>query len=64
MAGSIITAGGKGLLTAFGVVSNELNSYAWSLTSTIGITKIHEVVHKLAKENPEMYNLLKDSGIL
>ena len=70
MAGSIITAGGKGLLKASSVVSGvelksvELNSYAWSLTGTIGIAKVHEVVHKLAKENPKMYNLLKDSGIL
>ena len=62
-------SGGSSLLKAAGVGGAKLidaERLAYSVPLSLGIytAKVHEKVHKLAKENPEMYNLLKDSGIL
>ena len=61
--------GSSSLLKAAGVGGAKLidaECLAYSVPLSLGIytAKVHEKVHKLAKENPEMYNLLKDSGIL
>ena len=49
-----------------GVKLIDAERLAYSVPLSLGIytAKVHEKVHKLAKENPKMYNLLKDSGIL
>ncbi len=61
--------GSSSLLKAAGVGGAKLidaERLAYSVPLSLGIytAKVHEKVHKLAKENPEMYNLLKDSGVL
>ena len=49
-----------------GVKLIDAERLAYSVPLSLGIytAKVHEKVHKLAKENPKMYNLLKDSGVL
>ena len=61
--------GSSSLLKAAGVGGAKLidaERLAYSVPLSLGIytAKVHEKVHKLAKENPEMYDLLKNSGIL